>query len=464
LIKVFIFSQSYDIIFPVKATIKGFKMKKITLERVLYKNYLRTSLVSIFLIELFLVCFYFIINKNMIDKSANLLFNDVENSISLIVENRSQTITEESLDSSIHHFAQMKLPYDGKILIIDNFGKILFVDEQIQNILNLQENKINIFSHQDLKIVNYFKEILKERNLNKIVINKKNYLLFSIKVPKNSTYVVAFISEDNILDGIQNLGNYYEKLAYIMAFSVLIFFILFFFYISFKAKEFSDKINQPLLKIIEFTKNLGMKKDIKSLEPCGVFEIDRLSCNFNNMIVELDRRTNKLILEETKRIYQERLANTDPLTGAYNRRYLNEFSFEYLKIVKREDKDLSLLLLDLDDFKIINDSYGHEIGDIVIKELVKISKQSIRESDLVVRFGGDEFIVLLPNTNILSARLVANKIMNKVNEYNEDKEYNFSISIGTSYYQSGDTSIDDLIARADDSLYEAKRVGKNRVV
>lgn len=439
-------------------------MKKITLERVLYKNYLRTSLISIFLIELFLVFFYFIINKNMIDKSANFLLNDVENSISLIVENQTQSITEDSLDSSIHHFSQMKLPYDGKILIIDSSGKILFVDEQIQYVLNLQENKINIFNHQDLKIVNYFKEILKERNLNKIVINKKNYLLFSIKVPRNSTYVVAFISEDKILDGIQDLGKYYEKLAYILAFSVLIFFILFFFYVSFKAKEFTDRINQPLLKIIDFTKNLGMKKDIKSLEPCGVFEIDRLSCNFNNMIVELDRRTNKLILEETKRIYQERLANTDPLTGAYNRRYLNEFSFEYLKIVKREDKDLSLLLLDLDDFKIINDTYGHEIGDIVIKELVKISKQSIRESDLVVRFGGDEFIILLPNTNILSARLVANKIMNKVNEYNKDKEYNFSISIGTSFYQTGDNSIDDLIARADDSLYEAKRVGKNRVV
>gem|GEM_PF-5161750 len=439
-------------------------MKKITLERVLYKNYLKTSLISIFLIELFLVFFYFIINKNMIDKSANFLLNDVENSISLIVENHSLTITEESSDYSTNHFTQMKLPYDGKILIIDNSGKILFVDKEIQNILNLQENKINILNHQDLKIVNYFKEIIKEKNLNKIVINKKNYLLFSIKVVKNSTYVVAFISEDNILEGIQSLGKYYEKLAYIMVFAVLVFYIIFFFYLSFKAKEFVDRINQPLLKIIEFTKNLGMKKDIKNLESCGVFEIDRLSYNFNNMIVELDRRTNKLILEETKRIYQERLANTDPLTGAYNRRYLNEFSFEYLKIVKRENKELSLLLLDLDDFKIINDTFGHEIGDIVIKELVKISKLSIRESDLVVRFGGDEFIILLPNTNILSAKLVANKIINKVNEYNKDKEYNFSISIGTSYYQAGDNSIDDLIARADESLYEAKRVGKNRVV
>ncbi|PUE65200.1 GGDEF domain-containing protein [Arcobacter caeni] len=439
-------------------------MKKIMLERVLYKNYLKTSLISIFLIELFLVFFYFIINKNMIDKSANFLLKDVENSISLIVKNHSQNINEESSEYLSNHFAQMKLPYDGKILVTDNLGKIFFIDEDVKDLLNIESDKANILDNESPKIVNYFKEIIKEKNLNKIVINNKNYLLFSIKVPKNNMYVVVFISEDNILQGIQTLGEYYEKLAYIMVCSIIIFYIIFFFYLSFKAKEFADKINQPLLKIIEFTKNLGIEKEIKSLEPCGIFEIDRLSCNFNNMIVELDRRTNKLVLEETKRIYQEKLANTDPLTGAYNRRYLNEFSFEYLKIVKRENKDLSLLLLDLDDFKKINDTFGHEIGDMVIKKVVEISKNSIRESDLIIRFGGDEFIILLPNTNIQSARFVANKIISKINEYNQNKEFYFSVSIGSSHYQINDDSIDNIILRADESLYEAKKMGKNCVI
>ena len=246
--------------------------------------------------------------------------------------------------------------------------------------------------------------------------------------------------------------------------SVLIFYIMFFFYLSFKAKEFVDKINAPLLNIVEVTKNLGIKKDIKNLESCGIFEIDRLSTNFNNMMVELDTRTNKLVLEETKRVYQEKLANTDPLTGAYNRRYLNEFSFEYLKIVKRENKDLSLLLIDLDDFKKINDTFGHEIGDIVIKKVVEISKNSIRESDLIIRFGGDEFIILLPNTNIQSARVVANKIINKINEYNQNDKFHFSVSIGSAHYQINDDSIDNIILRADESLYEAKKIGKNCVV
>ena len=444
-------------------------MKKITLERLLYKNYLKTSLISIFLIELFLVFFYFIIHKNMINKSSEFLLNNVESTISLIIENHSEIIKEEStknqsLDQLLKYFIKMKLPYDAKLLIIDSEGEMLYVDENLKELLDISINELNILNHQNLKIVNYFKEIIKEKNRNKIVLNEKNYLLFSKKIQINSLYVVAFIEEDNIINKINDLQKYNDKLAYMVISSVLIFYIIFFFYLSFKAKEFVDKINAPLLNIVEITKNLGIKKDIKNLESCGIFEIDRLSTNFNNMMVELDTRTNKLVLEEAKRVYQEKLANTDPLTGAYNRRYLNEFSFEYLKIVKRENKDLSLLLLDLDDFKKINDTFGHEIGDMVIKKVVEISKNSIRESDLIIRFGGDEFIILLPNTNIQSARFVANKIINKINEYNQNKEFYFSVSIGSAHYQVNDDSIDNIILRADESLYEAKKIGKNCVV
>jgi len=405
----------------------------------------------------------------MINKSSEFLLNNVESTISLIIENHSEIIKEEStksqsLDQLLKYFIKMKLPYDAKLLIIDSQGEMLYVDENLKELLGVSTNELNILNHQNLKIVNYFKEIIKEKNRNKIVLNEKNYLLFSKKIQINSLYVVAFIEEDNIINKINDLQKYNNKLAYMVISSVLIFYIIFFFYLSFKAKKFVDKINAPLLNIVEITKNLGIKKDIKNLESCGIFEIDRLSTNFNNMMVELDTRTNKLVLEEAKRVYQEKLANTDPLTGAYNRRYLNEFSFEYLKIVKRENKDLSLLLLDLDDFKKINDTFGHEIGDMVIKKVVEISKNSIRESDLIIRFGGDEFIILLPNTNIQSARFVANKIINKINEYNQNKEFYFSVSIGSAHYQVNDDSIDNIILRADESLYEAKKIGKNCVV
>ena len=113
-------------------------MKKITLERLLYKNYLKTSLVSIFLIELFLVFFYFIIHKNMINKSSEFLLNDVQKSISLIIENNNQLVDKnftrtQSLNDLLSHFIEMKLPYKGKIIIINNLGEILYLDENLKN-------------------------------------------------------------------------------------------------------------------------------------------------------------------------------------------------------------------------------------------------------------------------------------------------------------------------------------------
>jgi diguanylate cyclase (GGDEF)-like protein len=281
---------------------------------------------------------------------------------------------------------------------------------------------------------------------------------------KTSWYIISLIKEENVLKDIKNLEDYYTNLGYVIILIIFFFYAIFFFFLHYKAKFFVSQINNPLVEIIKLTKNIGKTKEIKVLESCGIIEIDKLSNNFNNLILELDKRTNNLIIEETKRIYQEKLANTDPLTGAYNRRYLNEFANDYLKIVKREKIDFSLLIVDLDDFKNINDTYGHEIGDLVLIQFVKIARETIRENDLIIRFGGDEFILLLPNTNIKNAKIIATKIINRVSEYNMSTDVNFLISIGIADYQEKDLIIDDIISRADKSLYEAKRAGKNRAV
>ena len=174
------------ILFFIYKLVQGFQMKKITLERLLYKNYLKTSLVSIFLIELFLVFFYFIIHKNMINKSSEFLLNNVENSISLIIGNHSEIIKEEPiksqpLDHILKYFIKMKLPYDAKLLIVDSRGEMLYIDENLKELLNIPTDKLNILNHQNLKIVNYFKEIMKEKNRNKIVLNEKNIFYFQEK-------------------------------------------------------------------------------------------------------------------------------------------------------------------------------------------------------------------------------------------------------------------------------------------
>jgi diguanylate cyclase (GGDEF)-like protein len=281
---------------------------------------------------------------------------------------------------------------------------------------------------------------------------------------KTSWTIVSLIKEDDVLKDVRELEKYYNNLGYIIVALIFVFYAIFFFFLHYKARRFVEQINNPLLDIIKVTRNIGKTKEIKTLKPCGIFEIDKLSSNFNHLINELDNRTTNLIEEEAKRVYQEKLANTDSLTGACNRRYLNEFANDYIKIVKREKIDFSLLIIDLDDFKNINDTYGHETGDQVLIQFVKIVRETIRENDLIIRFGGDEFILLLPNTSINNAKILANKIINRISEHNMIDEIKFFVSVGVAQYGEKDSNIDDIIVRADKSLYEAKRAGKNRVI
>ena len=281
---------------------------------------------------------------------------------------------------------------------------------------------------------------------------------------KTSWTIVSLIKEDDVLKDIRDLENYYNNLGYVIILIIFLFYAIFFFFLNYKARKFVEQINNPLVEIIKVTQNIGKSKEIMSLEYCGISEIDKLSDNFNKLILELDKRTNNLVIEESKRIYQEKLANTDALTGTYNRRYLNEFFTDYLKILKREKNDFSLLIADLDDFKKINDTYGHEGGDKVLIEFSKVVRDTIRKSDFIVRLGGDEFIILLPNTNSNSAKILGNKIINNIKEYNKLSKINFSVSIGISSYEENDLDINDIISRADKLLYEAKRLGKNCVV
>lgn len=389
-----------------------------------------------------------------------------------------------TLDDFINNFININLPYQGKSFIVDEYGKIIVMSKDTKDMLNIKENndytykidekidftiyksdQLSTLNYPDNKIVEKLKYIIDNKNsLHNLEVNGEKYLIFTNKMKKTPWYIISLINEKEALKDLIALESYYNEIGIGIILAIFIFYIIFFFFLHYKAREFVKQVNNPLLKIIDRTKDIGKNKDIKNLESCGIFEIDKLSSNFNNLINELDVRRNKIIVEETKRIYQEKLANVDPLTGAFNRRYLNEFSVKYLEIIKKEKKDLSLLMIDLDDFKNINDTFGHEVGDTVIKELVNISKQTVRKSDFIVRFGGDEFIILLLDTNIEKAKIIANKIIKNINEFNKNKEFIFTVSIGTSSYQKEDISIDSLILRADDSLYLAKRLGKNSVI
>jgi len=163
------------------------------------------------------------------------------------------------------------------------------------------------------------------------------------------------------------------------------------------------------------------------------------------------------------------MVNKDSMTGLYNRRYFNEVSNTLLLLAKRESKNLSALMVDIDKFKLINDTNGHIVGDDVIKSVANILINLTRESDVVVRFGGEEFIILLPNTNIKGASLIAKKIRVAIEEnklvLEDGTVIKLTVSIGISEYNHDeDDDIDALVHRVDVAMYDAKRSGRNKVV
>lgn len=162
----------------------------------------------------------------------------------------------------------------------------------------------------------------------------------------------------------------------------------------------------------------------------------------------------------------EKLATTDPMTGILNRRSFFDISEKLLKLSLRNKSTFSIVLLDIDFFKKVNDTYGHLAGDEIIKYLVKMVKKEMRESDVFSRFGGEEFIILLPETDEKGASILAEKLRKNM----DDNPYVASdlisipvtVSIGISELKE-QKLLRDIIYRADQALYEAKEAGRNIV-
>jgi diguanylate cyclase (GGDEF)-like protein len=163
----------------------------------------------------------------------------------------------------------------------------------------------------------------------------------------------------------------------------------------------------------------------------------------------------------------ERLSITDGLTGIYNRRYMNERLEEEFAKVQRYEAEMSVLLLDLDHFKQINDNFGHQVGDRTLVSVAECLNTMLRESDMLGRYGGEEFLVMLPHTNLTDATHTADKLRKAIGELQisgmGEKRVTVSIGVAT-FPNTGIDSLDALVRHADEALYKAKESGRNRVV
>ncbi len=154
----------------------------------------------------------------------------------------------------------------------------------------------------------------------------------------------------------------------------------------------------------------------------------------------------------------------DPLTGLYNRRYLNEYlKVEYHRAV-RSGMPISFLMLDIDHFKNINDTYGHPLGDEVLKNLANIIRGTVRLSDVICRYGGEEFLIICPDMDIEVASKRAEVLRSKVEQYILPIAGGITVSVGVATFPRHGNTLEKVIEKADEALYKAKKAGRNRVV
>jgi len=161
-----------------------------------------------------------------------------------------------------------------------------------------------------------------------------------------------------------------------------------------------------------------------------------------------------------------RQASTDALTGISNRRYFQNQAEQEVRRARRFARDMTVMMIDIDHFKPINDTYGHAAGDLIIQGVVKRSLESLRQSDSLGRIGGEEFAVVLPETSVAAAYDVADRLRAHIEEKPiivAHTAVNCTVSIGIAQLSAQDSGIDELMKRADIALYSAKKKGRNRV-
>jgi diguanylate cyclase (GGDEF)-like protein len=168
----------------------------------------------------------------------------------------------------------------------------------------------------------------------------------------------------------------------------------------------------------------------------------------------------------------EREAVTDPLTGVFNRRYLDRRLGEEVASARRYSLPLSVLLLDIDHFKQINDRHGHQAGDQVLAALGEIASGELRESDILARYGGEEFLVITPHTPLAGAVNVAERLRKRIESHDFGlpdepggiRGTGVTVSIGVASLADGVDSRERLVHAADENLYRAKQEGRNRII
>ncbi|WP_301170705.1 sensor domain-containing diguanylate cyclase [Brevibacillus nitrificans] len=311
--------------------------------------------------------------------------------------------------------------------IVSSNGDVLFHRDKSRIGENISENHI-------------VRKLLENQSGHELAVNLRGEELLAgfVKVPSNGWGVVVaspigVVSEQM---NAQILGVILYTLVP-FAFVMLIVIIL------------ARRLAKPFVSLANLVGKIGKEQvEIPVGKPHWNREVHLLTNAIRIAVREVTKQTNQLTQE----------AMSDPLTGLANRRTLEIIMHQWMQ----ENTPFSLLIMDLDRFKMINDTYGHPSGDEVLKHFASIMALSTRPDDVCIRFGGEEFIVLIPYSSSAKAFIVAERIRSALENSRSPVGAPITVSVGVSHYPSLSISADELINLADQALYEAKESGRNQ--
>lgn len=387
----------------------------------------------------------------------------------------------------IHHVLDLHIPWEGKSFLVDTSGMILAMPESVGTLFGLNEltqhtytdnirttvekpEEFNIFRMRDEAIKEQMRTLFDSRaRMGTLRMGESSYLVSQAIVPETGWRLFTLVDETVIFAKISELRRLSNAIGYTAILAMCIFYAIFFLFLERKSLRLSTMIARPIERLSELTTTIITTRHALPHEDVGIAEIDVLGRNFSTMSEALDRRTQELVeaqirerTKESEAERLERLALTDRLTELYNRHKLDTVLQAELDRFRRNRRPFGIMLMDLDHFKQVNDTFGHQIGDLLLKELAILLKNTIRTTDTVGRWGGEEFLFICPETNAEGLFSLADKLRVVIARHAFPVANFITASFGVTINLPDDTIV-DIIARADKALYTAKNEGRNRV-
>jgi len=393
-------------------------------------------------------------------------------------------------DVSIARLAQKvldpKLPWHASSLLLSPKGEILAIDpnfnhrlgvkvvkgQQYPELLNKElarKDQFNLLSFTDSSLQSSFVDFMQSQaSSKKIDIDGRHYLILHATAKETGWQIMAMVDESNLYADALSTEAFTKHIGYLTLAALFLMALLFAYLSSLRIQRLSLRIANPIQTLSEQTSRIETGKTVQ-LVKSGVTEIDQLQDNFQKMVHQLDQRRQSLLeIQVEHRVQQERanllkeLSETDSLTGLANRRKLDDILASEIGRANRYESPLSLILLDIDHFKQINDTLGHLAGDEVICHIAQLLKSNTRDTDVVGRWGGEEFLLICPGIDLISAEQLAEKLRQDLAQQPVKKGLQITASFGVTLFQQGD-NVDTLLSRVDNALYQSKRQGRNRV-